>query len=110
MPRGLELERKRGERGVVLSLLIEDDSEWTHVKTLRKMMDRRNYPVSPRGLEFHLKYLLGRGFVEVKRQREMEEILGEDELLAPDEILCVKVAPDGLQIVNGSLKDAEVVI
>lgn len=108
MATGTGLERKRWERGIILRLVIEDDSEWTHVKMLYKMMDRRGYPCTLRNLEFNLKYLAAQGYLNVKRLRDMEYILGEDEVLAPDDIVFVQLAPLGLQIMNRAIKDSEV--
>ena len=101
-------ERHRLERGVILQLLVEDDSEWTAFRSLWRMMDARNYAVSDENLTFHLgKYLQPSDYVALRRARDGEHAPPG---VSPNDILFVKIAPKGLQIVNRSQKDPEIVL
>ncbi len=107
----LATERHRTERGIILHLLSADDAEWTAIRTLWRLMDRRGFPVSLDSLQFHLKYLLGRKYIAVKRVREMEDSgLLDTSSMSPDQILFVQMAPDGLGVINKSRHDSEVIV
>ena len=101
-------ERRRLERGIILQLLVHDTNEWTAFQSLVRMMDMRGYPVSNDGLTFHLgRYMQPKGYVALRRARDVEHC---PEGIHPDKILFVQIAPDGLNVVNRSTKDSEVVI
>ncbi len=107
----LATERHRTERGIILHLLAADDAEWTAIRTLWRLMDRRGFPVSQDGLQFHLRYLLGRNYIAIRRVRDMEESgLFDTGSMSPDQILFVQMAPDGLAVINKSRRDSEVVL
>ncbi len=107
-----QIERRRTERGILLRLLVANDAEWMAFRALWRLMDRSGFPLSLNALEFHLRYMQGRGYVEVSRVRDMEaqELLEGDGSLSPDQILFVKLAPDGLSILNRSVEDLEMAV
>lgn len=103
-----QIERHRTERGLLLRLLAADGLKPVAFRSLFRMMDRHAFSLSVNGLEFHLRYLEGRGYVELTSARDMEELLEDDDSLSPDQIVLAKLAPDGLSVVNRAVTDLEV--
>ncbi len=103
-------ERHRAERGIILRLLAEDRGEQTSFIALWRMMDRRGFPVSKDGLSFHLtKYLAPQGYVELRRAKQIDAF-SDDTDLNPDQVIFVKLAPGGLQVLNRAERDPEVAV
>lgn len=106
-----DMERHRTERGMILRLLAAgNQSRFVPRGALMRMMDRSGYPVSSQGLEFHLSYLTEQGYLTAKLARDVPGHLDLDSRLAPDDIVFVKLAAKGLQLLNNPSLDPEVVV
>lgn len=105
-----DTDRKRAERGMMLRLLVIDESSHTLVTTLYSMLDRRGFSLTKRGFSFNLEYLEKAGWIQVRRVRDFPDLLGEDDALAPDTPWDATWTQKGLHLANGELEDPEVTL
>jgi len=105
----MKIQRFRSERGMCVRLLATDYTNYTTVRSLWSMLDKRGYSMSPEAVRFHLDYLIEQGLVAAKRARDLESFQ-EDSTLSPDDIVMVKLAAKGLQLFNGAISDLEVTL
>ena len=109
MASNVEHERHRRERGVILELLVAAGTMVATV-TLWRMMDARGFTVTQDGLRFHLEnYLEPQGYIAITRARDLPGWQDNRSVL-PSEVMGAKITPKGIQILNRSTEDPEVVI
>jgi hypothetical protein len=102
-------ERHRRERGVILELLVQAQQAVAFT-SLWRMMDGRGFTVTIDGLLFHLaNYLEPQGYITLTRARDLPGWQDSPNVL-PSEVISVKIAPKGIQVLNRSIEDPEVVI
>jgi hypothetical protein len=102
-------ERHRRERGVILELLVQAQQA-VAVTSLWRMMDGRGFTVTQDGLRFHLvNYLEPQGYIHVVRVRDLPGWQDNRSVL-PSEVISAKIAPKGIQVLNRSIEDPEVVV
>jgi len=94
------------ERGKLLELLVAGGRGWLTYKMLYHLMADAGEPVSPGSLTFHLEYLLGGGYIEVQRRREMPGFRTDRSYRqgAPDEITQARITNKGIQLKDGRIE------
>ena len=58
------------ERGEILRMLVSYKGAWMKTRTLLHALDDIRVSLSPEDLAYHLSYLTGGGYVELRRRRD----------------------------------------
>lgn len=109
MASSTENERHRRERGAILELLVESGG-MVAITSLWRMMDARMFTLTMDALKFHLeRYLAPQEYVSLTRARDLPG-WEDNHRVSPNEIIGATIRPKGIQVLNRSIKDPEVVI
>jgi len=89
--------KQEAERGTIVQILVEWQMEWMPAGELRlHLLRRAGYQVSEEGLEFHLKYLEEKGYVETKHLRAVKAGL---------EMTAVRATARGVDLAEGRIAE-----
>jgi len=98
-----EAVRHAEERGKILAVLREAyDQEMVTVTALLGTLDLGLCPVSPEGMQFHLRYLADSQYIRILRVRDLPSYRADRAgSQRPDQIVFAKLLPRGLHLLDG---------
>jgi hypothetical protein len=101
----MEQARHAEQRGAVLQALRNDyTSEMTSVVSLSRALFMIGHSVTIDGLQFHLSLLADSGYARIWRARELPTFRPDrDTNVRPDKIVFARLAPKGLQLIDGKI-------
>jgi len=105
----LDVEQARwaGERGNVLRTLKESYvQEMTSVGSLIRVLDAQGTSLSQEDLEFHLRYLVDQGYLQIWRARDMAGFRADrPSRVKPSTMMFARLLPKGLQLIDGLIAE-----
>lgn len=85
--------QREAQRGLIVRILVEWQLEWMPFGELRlQVLRRTGYAISDEGLQFHLNYLSGAGYVETKQLRSARAGL---------ELMTVRATTKAVDLIEG---------